>query len=93
MKITEFYQIVLHSEDTVWEMYDIRPFAERQGEALDCFLHKIETEVNGGTFSVSKPICVLHDSRIVFLFSSVEWIKHLKAVGVPLNFKEAETDF
>jgi hypothetical protein len=86
----EFKKTAMRTGDTVWEVYDVRPFAERQGEALDCFLREIEMEIRNGRFSTSKPICVLHDRRLEILPTTLTWIKCLRALGVPLNFKQVD---
>jgi hypothetical protein len=83
----EFNKTVMRTEDTVSEIWNLRPFEGQQSEALECFLHEMDTQLRDGKLSTSKQIIVLHDSRLVMSLATLAWIKQLQALGVPLNFK------
>ena len=86
----EFYATANYSEDSLSELYDVRPFGNRQGEAVDFFLQELDADVRDARRSTAKQIIVLRDRRLVVMTTSMPRIKHLKAVGVPLNFKEED---
>lgn len=65
MTADEFYKTAeIDDSSPLRTTVDVRPFGDRQGEALDCYLHELGHLVVSGTLSVSKPIVVLHTKEI-----------------------------
>jgi hypothetical protein len=62
---TEFYKTAeIDDSSPLRTTVDVRPFGDRQGEALDSYLHELGHLVASGTLSISKPIVVLHTKGI-----------------------------
>lgn len=87
----EFNKTAIRTEDTIRITFDVRPFADRQGEAVDFYLHEIGMQILYGRFSTSKPIFVLYGCGTVFPLTTGTWLKNLLARGVPMNLQEADS--
>jgi hypothetical protein len=83
----EFNKTVIRTEDTVSEIWDLRPFEGQQSRAFEYFLQDIDAQLKEGTLATEKRIIVLPDSRLVMSSPTLTWIKQLQALGVPLDFK------
>jgi hypothetical protein len=83
----EFNKTVIRTEDTVSEIWDLRPFEGQQSKAFEYFLQDIDAQFRDGTIATEKRIIVLHDSRLVMSLPTLAWIKQLQALGVLLDFK------
>jgi hypothetical protein len=83
----EFNKTVIRTEDTVSEIWDLRPFEGQQSKAFEYFLQDIDAQRTDGALATKKRIIVLHDSRLVMSLPTLTWIKKLQASGVPLDFK------
>jgi hypothetical protein len=83
----EFNKTVIRTEDAAGETWDLRRFEGQQSEAFECFLQDMDAQLKDGTLATEKRIIVLHDSRLVMSLPALTWIKHLQALGVPLDFK------
>ena len=89
MTATEFNETAIRTEDAVQITFDVRPFGDRQGEAVDFYLNDAGTAINFGTRSIVKPIVLLYGPGTVFLLTSRPWLKSLASKGVPINLQEA----
>jgi hypothetical protein len=74
----EFNKTVIRTEDTVGEIWDLRPFEEQQSKAFECFLQDIDAQLRDGTLASEKRIIVLHDSRLVMSLLTLTRIKELQ---------------
>jgi hypothetical protein len=83
----EFNKTAIRTEDSVSEIWDLRPFEGQQSKAFEYLLQNIDTQLRDGTLATKKRIIVLHDSRLVMSLPTLTWIKQLQALGVPLDFK------
>jgi hypothetical protein len=87
----EFNKTVIRTEDSIRITFDVRPFGDRQGEAVDFYLHEVGMQINYGTFSTSKPIFVLYSRGTILPMTTHTWLKNLLARGVPVNLQEADS--
>lgn len=88
MTADEFNKTVKRTEDTTGIYFDVRPFGDREAEAMDWYLHEVGMQVNYGRFSTSKPIFVVYSRGLDLLDTTPTWLQNLFALGVPMNLKE-----
>ena len=90
MTHAEFERTAIRTEDTIQITLDVRPFADRQGEAVDFYLNDVGTAINFGTRSIVKPIVLLCSSGAVFLLSTHPRLRNLATRGVPVSLQEVD---
>ena len=88
MTTEEFNKVAIRTEDTTRITFDVRPFGDRQAEAVDFYLHEVGMQINYGTFSTTRPIYVLYTKGIQFLPTTATWLQSVRARGVPMNLQE-----
>lgn len=78
----EFSSIVSPKETSEEVRFDVRPFGDRQGEAIDSYLHdQLQSVQYGVASSQSKPWVLIYDSNAVIPQSAQGWLNNLAAVG------------
>ena len=87
----EFNTTALITEDSNRKTVDVRPFGDRQGEAVDYYLYDLCRKIADPTFTISKPIVVLHESGTVFPPTAMDWLKNLLALGVRIGIQPADS--
>jgi hypothetical protein len=90
MTAAEFNKTAIRTEDAIQITFDVRPFGDRQSEAVGFYLHEVGTAIGYGTLSIVKPIVLLYCPGTVFLLTTQPWLKSLASKGVPINLQEAD---
>jgi len=88
MNTSEFNAKMVRSEDSTTITIDVRPFGDRQGEAVDSYLHDrlMALQMNAGGFGPRR-IVVLCDSTANVPVSAKNWLAELNARGVPTDIE------
>ncbi len=81
----EFHEKVLRTETDSTLTLDVRPFGNRQGEAIDSYLHDIGMAVQMNTFWPTKPIVVVCDPETVFPATTDMWLTSMRSRGVVID--------
>jgi hypothetical protein len=92
MTADEFYKTaIVDDSNPVGTTVDVRIFGNRQGEAVDFYLRDLRGKIEDPTFTISKPIIVLHGRGTVLPSTAVDWLKNLKALRVQIGIQEADS--
>lgn len=91
MDMNEFNATAKRSENETTIAFDVRPFGEKQGEAVDSYLHEALGAVQQGrsTFG-SRPIVVLCDETAEIPATAQNWLANLRERGVNVAIQQAE---
>jgi hypothetical protein len=84
MNMNEFNANAVRTEDAEHVYFDVRPFGEKQAEAIDSYLHASLMSIQIGVSSFgSRVIVLLHDAKRGPLSPMAEtWTASLEAHGV-----------
>jgi hypothetical protein len=83
MDMNEFNGTAIRTEDSGHVYFDLRPFGNRQGEAMDSYLHEAVMSIQMGVSSFGKrQIVLLTDAFVVMPDSARTWLASLQASGV-----------
>ncbi len=87
MHTKEFNENVLRSETDSAVIFDVRGFGERQGEAIDSYLHDVGMAVQMNVFRHTKPIVLQCDSETVFPATTETWLANVQRQGVAVEIQ------
>jgi hypothetical protein len=86
MDMNEFNQTAVRTEDSEHVYFDLRPFGNRQGEAMDSYLHEAVASIQIGVSSFGeRQIVLLTDASTVIPNSARTWLASLQASGVSVE--------
>ena len=83
----EFHEKVLRTETDSTLTLDVRPFGDRQGEAIDSYLHDVGMAVQMNVFKPTKPIILVCDSETVFPANTDMWLANMRSRGVAIEIQ------
>lgn len=86
-----FNKTVIRTETIDHVTFDVRPFGDRQSDAMDFYLHEVGMQINYGTFSAGKPIYLLYSRGTQWQITTMTWLKNVRAMGVPMNMREVDS--
>lgn len=89
MDMREFNGTVVRTETAVSVTFDVRPFGDRQGEAVDSYLHDVGIALQMNVFRHSKLIVLLSDSNATIPTSADRWLANLHSQGVAIEIQRA----
>lgn len=89
MDSKEFNHSVARTETDSLLTLDVRPFGERQAEAIDSYLHDVGMAMQINVFRHTKPIVLLCDSEVVFLGTTATWLAGVQGQGVAVEIQRA----
>jgi hypothetical protein len=89
MDSKEFNQNVARTETDTLLTLDVRPFGERQAEAIDSYLHDVGMAVQMNVFRHTKPIVLLCDAEVVLLATTTTWLAGVHRQGVAVEIQRA----
>lgn len=89
MDMKGFNGTVVRTETAVSVTFDVRPFGNRQGEAVDSYLHDVGMALQINVFRHSKPIVLLSDSNASIPTSAATWLANLHSRGVAIEIQRA----
>ncbi|HKN71721.1 MAG TPA: hypothetical protein VJX30_11855 [Terriglobales bacterium] len=85
MTIDEFNQQAIRTEDSNNVYFDLRPFAERQSEAMDTYLNASLMSIQTGVSSFgTRQIVLITDASMVLSDTARAYIAELRAKGVSM---------
>jgi hypothetical protein len=87
MYTNEFRENVLRTETNSTLTLDVRPFGDRQGEAIDSYLHDVGMAVQMNRFRPSKAIVLVCDSGVVFPATAHMWLANMQSRGVAIEIQ------
>lgn len=90
MNANEFNATAIRAEDPATITWDVRPFGDRQGEAVDFYLHQrlMMLQMNAGGFG-PRLVVLLCDSTANIPDSATNWLNELNARGVATEIRRA----
>jgi hypothetical protein len=89
MDMNEFNATAVRTENPNAITFDVRPFGDRQGEAVDSYLHAALGAVQMGVSTFQRPVIVLCDSTAAIPDSASTWLATLNAQGVAMEIRRA----
>jgi hypothetical protein len=88
MDSKEFNQGAKRTETASTVIFDVRGFGERQGEAIDSYLHDVGMAVQMNVFRHNKPIVLVCDSDTSFPSTTETWLAGLHRQGVNVEIQQ-----
>ena len=89
MDMKEFNAGVIITQTATEVLRDLRPFSDRQGEAIDSYLHDLLAQAeHGGTGPGQRLWLLLHDSTAVIPQTAYTWLANLKTRGFSLEIRQ-----
>lgn len=89
MDMNEFNKTAVRTEDHATITFDVRPFGDRQGEAVDSFLTNWMMSLQANVASPpSRPLVVLCDSATVVTTNAERFLQLLKAKGIAIEIRK-----
>jgi len=86
MEIPEFNRTAVSSEDSENIYFDLRPFGERQSEALDAYLNDALARLEINTNLVPEhPVVLQIDPTVELVDSSRNCLVHLRNAGLAIS--------
>lgn len=86
MDMNEFNATVTRTEDGGHVYFDLCPFGDRQGEAMDSYLHEALMSIQMGVSSFgARQIVLVTDASVVIPDSARTWLASLQASGVSVE--------
>jgi hypothetical protein len=83
MDMNQFNSTAIRTEDSGRVYFDLRPFGNRQGEAMDSYLHEAMMSIQMGVSSFgTRQIVLLTDASVVMPDSARTWLASLQVSGV-----------
>jgi hypothetical protein len=90
MDMNEFNATVIRKETGSEVQFDVRPFGDRQGEAIDSYLHDLSMNAQYGVASPGPRTWVLlHDSTAVIPQSTSRWLGNLRTSSFNIEIRPA----
>jgi len=91
MDMKEFNAGVIITQTATEVLRDLRPFSDRQGEAIDSYLHDLLAQAEHGGIDPGQKLWVLlHDSTAVIPQSAYVWFANLESSGFGLEIRLVE---
>lgn len=87
MYAKEFQEKVLRIESGSAVVLDVRPFGDRQGEAMDSYLRDLGMAVQMNTVKPIKPIVLVCDTKAVFTSTTDMWLANIQSRGVAIEIQ------
>jgi hypothetical protein len=87
MDTNEFNKTALRTETSSQVIFDVRPFGDRQGEAIDSYLHSVGMAVRMNIFRHNKPIILICDSNTSFPSTTETWLAAVRGQGVDVSIQ------
>ncbi len=87
MDMNEFNGTAVRTEAIATVTFDVRPFGERQGEAIDSYLHAAGMALQMNVFPHSKPIVLMCDAKATIPPSADRWLANLHSQGVAIEIQ------
>jgi hypothetical protein len=87
MYTKEFEESVFRTETDSTLTLDVRPFGDRQGEAIDSYLHDLGMAVLMNISRPAKSIALVCDSETVFPRTTGMWLTNMRAQGVTIEIQ------
>jgi hypothetical protein len=92
MTADEFHKTARIMDDTCGTTVDVRPFGDRQSDAVYSCLYQMCVAIKEGTLSTNaKSIFVLHDTGTDITSETFDLLKNLWSLDVGVNLKEADS--
>lgn len=91
MNVNEFNNGVLRSETDSTVTLDVRPFEQRQGEAIDSYLHDVGMALQGNAFPHNKRILLICDSAAGFASTTAAKLARIQQLGVDIEIQRAHS--
>ena len=90
MTADEFDETVLRGKNGSVFVCDVRPFGNRQAEAVDYYLNDLIARLERGEFAWlgAESIAVWCNQRTCFQFSTIESYRKLWRAGYPIKIEE-----
>ncbi len=90
MNASEFNATAVRTEDAATITWDVRPFGNRQGEAVDSYLHErlMMLQMNAGGFG-PRLVVLLCDPVVNIPSSAANWLAELNARGIATEIRRA----
>lgn len=86
MDMNEFNKTVVRSEDSAHVYFDLRPFGNRQEEAMDSYLHEAVVSIHAGVDSFGdRQVVLITDASTAIPSSARTWLTSLQAAGVSVS--------
>lgn len=86
MDMNEFNKTAVRTEDNGHVYFDLRPFGNRQAEAMDSYLHEAVMSIQMGVSSFGeRQIVLITDASMVIPDSARTWLASLQASGVSVE--------
>jgi|HubBroStandDraft_6_1064221.scaffolds.fasta_scaffold00871_32 hypothetical protein len=86
MDINEFYQTAIQSEDSHYVYFDLRPFGDRQREAVDSYMRDaLNTIQNGASTTGERTVILITDLSTVIPDSARDSLAELRNAGVSIS--------
>jgi len=90
MTANEFNQTAIRTETPTEVQFDVRPFGNRQGQAIDSYLHEVLAQHGYGTVTPgTRTWVLLHDSTAKIPQSAHDWLASLAAKGFSIEIRQA----
>jgi hypothetical protein len=90
MNMDEFNKTAVRTDDGRTITFDVRPFGDRQGEAIDSYLHaRLMHTGTTGIGNTSKHVVLLCDSVADVPNSARNWLLHLNNAGQSAEVRQA----
>lgn len=91
MDMNELNKTVVRTETQDEVCFDVRPFGDRQGEAIDSYLHERLASLGYGVATLGpKLVVLLHDSTARIPVSAYGWLDKLNASGARTELRQAK---
>lgn len=87
MYSNEFHEKVLRTETDSILTLDVRPFGDRQSEAIDSYLHDVGMAVQMNVSRPTKRIVLVCDSETVFPGTTDMWLANMQGRGVAIEIQ------
>jgi hypothetical protein len=90
MDANEFNATAVRAENPTTITFDVRPFGDKQGEAVDSYLHQrlMMLQMNAGGFG-PRLVVLLCDPKASIPTTANSWLAELNARGVPTEVRRA----
>ena len=92
MYAKEFQEKVVRIESDSELILDVRPFGNRQSEAMDSYLRDLGMAVQMNTVRPTKPIVLVCDSNTVFSSTADMWLANMQSRGVAIEIQHEDAE-
>jgi hypothetical protein len=90
MDMNQFNKTVVRTETASEITFDVRPFGDQQGDAVDSYLHaRLLVGQNTGIGMTTRLVVILCDAAAAIPQSAERWLAMLNAKGAPTEVRRA----